>query len=137
MSNKPLPIPLSMVLCDTIIEDRKTAKKSLIGLFSTVTTAQVPCVLGRFGVFISLTEGIDEYSCSLQCVFSDDNSVIGEIKGSIKFRNRRDIVEIALDIGGINLLKFGDYRLDLYCDQSLLISRTFTVSPPAQPATAS
>ena len=27
MSNKPVPIPLAMVICDTVIEDKLTGKK--------------------------------------------------------------------------------------------------------------
>jgi hypothetical protein len=137
MIKKPLPIPLSMVICDMIIEDKKTGKKSLIGMFSTVTTAQVPCLVSRFGVFISLTEGIGEYACSLRCVRSADNHVLAETKGNVKFSDRAEVVEISLDITGLTVPEFGDYRLELYCDSALLISRKFMVAqlppPPAPP----
>jgi hypothetical protein len=127
---KPAPIPLSMILCDMIIEDKKTSKKSLIGLFSTVTTAKVPCLLNRFGVFISLTEGIGEYACVLRCSFAEDNTQIGETKGQVRFMDRREVVEISLEVNGVSFPRYGDYRFDLYCEEELLISRVINVVAP-------
>lgn len=132
MVKKPAPIPLSMILCDMIIEDKKTSKKSLIGLFSTVTTAKVPCVLSRFGVFISLTEGIGEYACVLRCSLAEDNTLVGETKGQVRFVDRREVVEISLEVNGLSFPRYGDYRFDLYCEEELLISRVVSlVAPPA------
>lgn len=130
MIKKPSPIPLSLILCDAIIEDKKTNKKSLIGMFSTVTTGKVPCVLGRFGVFISLTEGIGEYTCALRCIFAEDNTLIGETKGKVCFKDRREVVEVTLDVNGVTFPQYGDYRFDLYCEDSLVISRKITIVQP-------
>nr|CAX68893.1 hypothetical protein JG1_0070 [uncultured bacterium] len=134
--NKPMPIPLSMIVCDTIIEDKKTNKKSLIGMFSNVATGQVPCVLPRFGIFISLTEGIGHYDCMVKCLRSNDNSLIGQTLGAVDFNDRRQVVEIALDITGLAIPQYGDYRFEFYCDQELLISRKFSVSLPASQSNA-
>ena len=41
MVDKPSPIPLTMVICDTVIDDRKTGKKSLIGLFNNINADRV------------------------------------------------------------------------------------------------
>ncbi len=128
MVKKPSPIPLGMVICDTIIEDKKTGKKSLIGMFSNVSTLQVPCPLNRFGVYISMTEGIGDYSCSLKCVRAVDNLMIGETRGSLKFEDRAHIVEIVLEITGLTVPEYGEYRLEFYCEEDLLISRKFTVT---------
>jgi hypothetical protein len=128
MIKKPLPIPLGMVICDMIIEDKKTGKKSLIGMFSNVSAVQVPCALSRFGVYISLTEGIGDYACSLKCVRAGDNLLIGETKGGLKFEDRSNIVEIVLEINGLTVPEFGEYRLEFYCEDGLLISRKFTVT---------
>lgn len=133
MIKKPSPIPLSMILCDTIIEDKKTNKKSLIGMFSTVTTLKVPCVLGRFSVFISLTEGIGEYQCALRCLYANDHSLIGETKGKVSFKDRREVVEVTLDVNGVSFPQYGDYRFDLYCEDVLLISRKITIVQPPKP----
>lgn len=129
-AKKPLPVPLGMLVCDSIIEDRRTGKKSLIGLFSTVTTPQMPCVLAHFGVFITMTEGIGEYSCRLLCSYAADDAVLGETNGNVRFNDRREVVEIALDVRGLSLARYGEYRFDFYCGGGLLISRMITVVPP-------
>jgi hypothetical protein len=138
MVKKPSPIPLGMVICDMIIEDKKTGKKSLIGMFSNVSAPVVPCPLNRFGVYISMTEGIGDYTCSLKCVRAGDNLMLGETRGGLKFEDRSHIVEIVLEITGLTIPEYGEYRLEFYCEEELLISRKFTVtsigekSQPAQ-----
>ncbi len=40
MTNPPTPIGLAIVICDQIIEDKLTGKKSLIGIFNQIGNAE-------------------------------------------------------------------------------------------------
>src|SRR4051812_28041201 len=51
------PEVLAMILCDLVITDVETNKKSLIGLFDQVETATLPCVVHELHVYLSLTDG--------------------------------------------------------------------------------
>ena len=125
---KPNPIPLAMLLCDSVIEDKGSGKKSLIGLFNSISAAKAPCTHGPLDVFLSLTEGNGEYEVVLRLVRSDTEAVIIELPGKIKFLNPQGVLEIHYHIGSVTVPEFGDYRFDFYCGQNLVISRRFRVA---------
>ena len=125
MAGKPQPILLAMIICDSMIEDKKTGKKSLIGIFNSINSATVPCTHPALNVFIVLTEGIGDYQVSLRCIKSDDEKPLIDLKGQIKFQNPHQIIECNYEIGGMKMTEFGFYRFDFYCNETLLISRKF------------
>ncbi len=129
MIDKPKPLPLAMVICDTVIEDKKTGKKSLIGMFNNINVGKIPCVHPNFNVFISLTEGQGDYIGKLGCVYIDEDKPIAELKGPIKFVNPHQIIEFNFEFSGLRLPKYGNYRFEFFCNEQLVISRKFKLSP--------
>ncbi len=127
MSNKPVPIPLAMVICDTVIEDKLTGKKSLIGLFNNINAKSVPTAHTGLNVYIALTEGIGSYEGKLKCLVDDDRVL--EIGGPLTFKHPHQIVEWNFNLRNLPLPKFGEYRFELLCDEKLVTSRKFKVSP--------
>ena len=43
MAGKSTPSGLAIVVCDQIIEDKATSKKSLIGIFNNIASPTFPC----------------------------------------------------------------------------------------------
>ena len=127
MISKPMPLPLAMVVCDSVIDDRKTGKKSLIGIFSNISAMKVPAIHSRLNVFISLTEGCGEYAASLKCLNVDQNKPIAELNGPITFHSPSQIIEFNFELLGLPFTSFGNYRFDFFCNGELVISRKFTV----------
>lgn len=124
---KPTPIPLAMVICDTVIEDKKTGKKSLIGLFDSINARKAPCTHNSMSVFVALTQGIGEYSSKIRCIKSDDNKVLLEGKGKIVFKDRKHRIDFIFALNGLKFPEFGEYRFELLCDDKLIIGRHFNV----------
>lgn len=132
MTTKPTLISLSMVICDTVIDDRRTGKKSLMGLFNNITASLVPCVHSRLNVFISLTEGNGDYIAKLRCLKVGDEKEIFFMEGPIKFQDPRQILEFNFEILGITFPDYGDYRFEFLCNDVPMIARKFKVSPNEQ-----
>lgn len=128
MTQKPIPKPLAMIICDTVIHDRKTGKKSLINMFDNINATKVPCIHNRLNVYVSLTEGHNDYNGMLRCIYEDENKTVGELRGPIVFKTPHQIVEFNFEIAGLSIPKHGNYRFDFYCDNELVISRKFKVS---------
>lgn len=126
---KPKPIALAMVICDMVIDDVLTRKKSLVGLFNNIYTSKVPTIHPRLNVYISLTEGYGDYDAELRCVNLDDNKTVGGMKGPLKFINPQQIIEFNFEIGNLVLPQYGNYRFDFLCNNELVISRKFNVTP--------
>ncbi len=127
MDDKPRPRALAFIICDTVIDDKATNKKSLIGMFNNLYSAEFPCRHSALNVFISLTEGHGEYQCSLVCVKDDESQKIVQLSGPLKFDNPLSVVEAKFEIRGMVLPEPGMYRFDLLCGDVPVVSRKFKV----------
>ena len=125
---KPKPNHLAMVICDSVIEDRLTGKKSLIGLFNNIGANNVPCVHPRLNVYMVLTEGHGNYRMELKCLKVGDEKEILKMELAIDFKDPRQIVEFNCEIAGLSFPDFGDYRFELLFDGEPIVARKFQVS---------
>jgi len=131
----PKIIPLGMMICDMVIQDVKTHKKSLIGIFSQINAAQAPICHPRISVFVALTEGNGHYPCELRCIRDDDDQLIMNARGALDFRDPTQVLELVFDLNGPVFPAFGRYRFEFLADGVGLISRKFNVvqvQPPEQ-----
>lgn len=128
MHNKPKPIVLGMIICDTVIEDKLTNKKTLIGLFNRINSPKTPCVHPCVNVFLCLTEGIGEYDGKLRCINVTTDKPILEIGGKINFKDIKEVIELNFELQGIMFPSFGEYRFEFFCNGDPLISRRFVIS---------
>lgn len=67
MSRSEIPIGLALIPCDCIIEDKKTCKKSLIGIFGNINVNALPCPMPSTSILVSMTGGTGEYLCEIIC----------------------------------------------------------------------
>lgn len=131
------PLVLALVLCDQIITEHQSMKKSLIGTFSSVTFGSLPAVYPRMFVYAALTNGQGKADAGLRCVFMDSPDGIGrplwEVSAPIAFDNPNRVVEICFELNGIAFKSPGLHTFELSCANELLIERRFQVQvrPPA------
>ncbi len=124
----PSPTALAFIICDSIIEDKATNKKSLVGLFNSIATKTFPCIHSVIHVFVGLTGGHGRYQSALSCVKDDDESVkILDLQGLIKFSDPLEIVEVNFEIRDVRFPEAGIYRFELSCNDIPVISRKFQV----------
>lgn len=124
---RPKLIPLGMTICDMVIQDTKTKKKSLIGIFSQINAVKAPIQHPSISVFVALTEGNGKYDCELHCVRDDDNQLIMNAQGSIEFHDPNQVLELVFDLNGPVFPSFGHYRFEFLAEGEPVISRKFSV----------
>lgn len=132
---RPKLIPLSMTICDMVIQDIKTKKKSLIGIFSQINAFKAPIQHSKLSVFMALTEGNGKYACELQCIRDDDSKLIMKAQGAIEFKDPNQVLELVFDLNGPAFPSFGHYRFEFLAEGESVISRKFNVvqvAPPEQ-----
>ena len=127
MVDKPRPRALAFIICDTVIDDKATNKKSLIGLFNNIYASNFPCRHSLINVFLTLTEGYGNYECSLICVKDDESQKIVRLSGPLTFDNPLSVVEAKFEIRGMVLPEPGMYRFDFLCGDVPVVSRKFKV----------
>jgi hypothetical protein len=139
MTDKPAPVGLAIVICDQIIEDKLTGKKSLIGIFNQIATQNFPCRHPQVCVFVSLTEGRGQCTARLRIVHDESDHVVAEVNGNIQFPDVHTVVELNFNLVGLVLPNPGMYSIEFYCDDAIILERRFTVShikPPQGPPAA-
>ena len=135
MNEKTSPSGLSIVVCDQIIEDKLTNKKSLIGIFNNIASATFPCRHPQVSVFVSLTEGQGQYSARLRIANEETGESVADLKGQIQFPDIHATVELNFNFVNISFPSPGLYSIEFYCDEALVLERRFRLSkatPPPQ-----
>ena len=139
MTDKPSPTGLAIVICDQIIEDKLTGKKSLIGIFNQIGTQNFPCRHPQICVFVSLTEGRGQSAARLRIVHDESSHIVAEVNGTIQFPDVNVVVELNFNLVGLVFPEPGMYSIEFYCDDAIILERRFTVShvkPPQGPPAA-
>ena len=130
--NNERPLALALILCDQIITDAATFKKSLIGTFNSVIAEHLPIVYPRMGVYAALTNGQGSTTATLRCVSMDssdgEDTTLWEVAAPIAFNSPNQIVEICFDLNRITFDSPGLHSLELFCQDDLLMERRFHVN---------
>jgi hypothetical protein len=122
------PEVLAMVLCDLIITDAETNKKSLIGLFDRVETAALPCVVHELHVYLSVTDGHGRIIGAVACVAADDGEELFRAQTEIQFADPLQVIELQFVFPQATFPRDGQYRFQFFADDHLLRERRFFVS---------
>jgi hypothetical protein len=129
----PTPSGLAIVVCDQIIEDKATNKKSLIGIFNNIASPTFPCRHPQLSVFVSITEGRGNYEARLRVANEETGTTITEVKGQIQLPDVNLVAELAFNFLGLEFAEPGLYSIEFYCDDALVLERRFHVVK-AQPS---
>ncbi|HTS19078.1 MAG TPA: hypothetical protein VMP11_16000 [Verrucomicrobiae bacterium] len=136
MTDKPAPIGLAIVICDQIIEDKLTGKKSLIGIFNQIAAQTFPCRHPQLCVYVALTDGRGQCAARMRIIHDESDAVAAEVNGQIQFPDAHAVVELNFGLVGLTFPEPGVYAMEFYCDDTLVLERRFHVvhfKPPQGP----
>ena len=122
-----LPIGLALLICDTLIEDICTKKKSLIGLFSQITAKRFPYIHPAMTVFISMTGAKGEFKCTLTCQREEDGESVITVPCKIKTNFPRDVADLVLSLRSMRFTKPGRYMFRVLVDGVPVMMRPLNV----------
>lgn len=131
MSARPVPLPpptlVALLLCDMVIDDKLTNKKSAIGLFNTIVASRLPRVIPHMVVLASLTEINGQTGIELRLVRDTDNHVLLRSRGNVEAPSPLATVELVFTLQGIQLPAAGAYGFELWGSGHLIGRRRFQV----------
>lgn len=123
-----VPQVLAMIICDTVIDDRISNKKSLVGLFDAIATTHLPCSINELHVYVALTEGYGQLKIRLRCVKAADNQELFNTEQELQFPDPLSVVELNMGFCGCEFPEAGEFRFQLFAQDTLLCERKFHVS---------
>ncbi|GMV97727.1 MAG: hypothetical protein AMXMBFR83_20820 [Phycisphaerae bacterium] len=124
----PAPMVLAMVLCDAIYQDPATKKCTLLGTFSTINARQFPMVHSQLAVHLALTDGHGKTRIRLTLVGAEEGApTLFSGEGTIEFADPRMVAELNFTIANLRFPSPGEYRLQVYGNDELLMERRLNV----------
>jgi hypothetical protein len=131
LQTKPIPKASAMVICDLVITEQETNKKSLIGIFESVNAESFPCIHHFMSVYIKMTDANGTYKFHLDLVDLKTDGVIakGEIPHEIKIDNPLSSHELVFNLKGLRFMHPGEYEFRIYANDRIFGQKTFIVRP--------
>jgi hypothetical protein len=114
MVEPPIPTVTAMLLCDQIIVDRETGKKSLIGIFEAMGTFVFPVAVPRISIYVRIVDGFGKYPIKLRLVKLSDESLIQDIDAEINVQDAMHAWELVVNMMGVSLPAPGKYEFQFY-----------------------
>jgi hypothetical protein len=132
--NAPKPEIKAFLLCDYVIHEAGSNKKSLIGIFEQVNSPRFPFRHGRISVYANIVDAHGTYDLTLRLVRLRDGKVLFEGKGlRIQVESPLQVSELGMNLEGIVFEEAGKYEFALYANDQFLQSKPFTVRQLEQP----
>ncbi len=135
MSYSEMPIGLALISCDTVIEDRRSGKKSLIGLFGQLNVRKLPYVHPSLSLFVSMTGGTGEHACEVLCSSTSLDHPVFSVKGKIKFEHPQQVIDMVFQLQSIRFPLADTYWIKVIVDEVPLMMRPLSVVQHQKPAT--
>ena len=121
------PIGVAILVCDQILEDKSSGKRSLIGLFNTVHCAEFPASLEKLCVFVTVTQLNGTVPLILRCSNETCNDPLLAVPGSAHSGNPNDVLEIGFEFEKFSFPQPGIYNFELLWEGELILQTRFNV----------
>lgn len=119
-----VPTVLAALLCDMIITDAATSKKTLVGIFDSFNLPGLPAQVGGFSLYARLTDAEGKYTFRVRFVRLEDDKVLAEATtNEIEATERLGFCDLAMRLPPLPLERAGRYEFQLYAND-VYIGRT-------------
>jgi hypothetical protein len=121
-----IPLCVALVLCNEVIEDRRSGNKTLVGLFNNIGTANLPALHPRMFLFATLTGGIGLWPFTFR-ILSPSGAEVMRIEDKTDFQDPFIGHDLVIELRNLPLNEEGVYFVDLLVGETPLLHRRFTV----------
>lgn len=119
------PIPLSVIVCDRVIFDRISGMPSIINIVQNINAPRYPVRHDQLIFFCEMTNGHGITRLKIRLVDIDNqDKVIFEQGQPVDFKDVRQIVTVAINLMGVVFHHTGEYRFQLFANDTLLGERS-------------
>jgi hypothetical protein len=130
----PVPSVLAMLLCDQIIIDAQTQKKSLIGIFDNFNAVTFPAA-ANIAVYAKLADAEGQYKFKIRVVDLKDERLIGEVSADGMIQTRLEPADMAIYLMGFAVPEPGKYEFQLFANDAYLTRITMEARQIGVPPT--
>jgi len=128
--NVLLPVVKAFLICDQVIHDAQTGKKTLVGVFHELRAERFPAVHPVLWIYANLTDARGKYAFEIRLVDVERNNVLG--KGTppeIHIPGPLQTTELSAQLRNIALPGPGTYEFQLLTNGELIATKAIRVGP--------
>ena len=124
----------AFLVCDQVIQDAQTGKKSLIGVFHELKASRFPAVHPTLWIYANLTDARGEYSFEIRLLDVERNEVLGGgAPPPITIPGPLQVTELSAQLRNLKLPAPGTYEFQLVANGELMATKAIRVSEIQQP----
>ncbi len=114
----PAPFPLALLLCDSVITDEDSKKKTLVGIFDRILVQKFPTAYRPLTIYARLIDAEGTYDFRVEYVQVKTDKILaqGSFSG-IKVEDRLSPIEILLTLPSIPIPKPGQYEFRIWANK--------------------
>lgn len=122
------PSVQAFLVCDSVIIDSQTGKKSLIGTFTHLWAPRFPCQHHQMGIYFCLTDAEGVYEFELRLAYLDEDIIVGKATLSpFTIKDRLEIHDFGINIPSLVFPGPGRYEFRLYANGFFITHKDFNV----------
>ena len=128
------PSVQAFLVCDSVIIDSQTGKKSLIGTFTHLWAPRFPCQHHQMGIYFCLTDAEGVYEFELRLAYLDQDVIVGKATLSpFTIKDRLEIHDFGINIPSLVFPGPGRYEFRLYANGFFITHKDFNVIQQDRP----
>ncbi len=136
MTDSSSPSVQAFLVCDSVIEDSLTKKKSLIGIFTHLQAASFPFQHHQVGLYFCMTDAEGTYHFEIDLMYvNTDQLVCRASLPDIAIGDRLQITDFGINIPALLFPSPGRYEFRLRVNNRVLAQKDFNViqlpTPPS------
>ncbi len=136
MTDSSSPSVQAFLVCDSVIEDSLTKKKSLIGIFTHLQAASFPFQHHQVGLYFCMTDAEGTYHFEIDLMYvNTDQLVCRASLPDIVIDDRLQIADFGINIPALLFPSPGRYEFRLRVNNRVLAQKDFNViqlpTPPS------
>ena len=128
MPDIPTPSVQAFLVCDQVIEDSQTKKKSLIGIFTHLQAASFPFQHTQMGLYFCLTDAEGTYHFDIDLAYINTEQLVCRATlPNIVIADRLQISDFGINIPSLMFPAPGRYEFRLRMEGHLIAQKDFNV----------
>ena len=131
-SSLPTPVPVAFLLCDQIIVDSTTGKKTIVGVFDRITVEQFPANHRTAWLFARVIDCEGEYAFKIEYLQVSTQTVLIEGQGTASSNYRHLYTDIVSQWPLIHIPEPGEYEFRLWMNNKFISSIRLTALPRSE-----
>jgi hypothetical protein len=128
MPDIPTPSVQAFLVCDQVIEDSQTKKKSLIGIFTHLQAASFPFQHNQMGLYFCLIDAEGTYHFDIDLAYINTEQLVCRATlPNIVIADRLQISDFGINIPSLMFPAPGRYEFRLRMEGHLIAQKDFNV----------